>query len=106
MFKVRNILRNNDLRIEFIYREILIIIQKQIELQKIELDYRQREIKLRERELAEREKCFQVKPSEPNSTMASVNSEPFIITKPNIIEENISVKAEIPINQDIITVIF
>jgi hypothetical protein len=95
---------NANPQIEACSKDILIIIQKQIELQKIELDYRQREIKLRERELAEREKCFQVKSSEPNSTMASVNSEPFIITKPNIIEENISVKAEIPINQDIITI--
>jgi hypothetical protein len=90
----------------FLSREIRIIIQKQIELQKIELDCREREIKLRERELAEREKRFNVKPSQPINNPISVNSEPFLITKPNITEEIVQSKSEIPINKDIITVIF
>jgi len=84
----------------FFYRQILIIIQKQIELQKIELDYREREIKLRERELAEREKRFNERSSETIS-MNSVTSEPPIVTKPIPIEENTQLKSEIIIDQDI-----
>ncbi|CAF4607954.1 unnamed protein product, partial [Rotaria magnacalcarata] len=42
---------SNDPQIEACSKEILTLIQKQIELQKIELNYREREIKLREREL-------------------------------------------------------
>jgi hypothetical protein len=83
----------------------LIIIQKQIELEKLEIDHREREIKLRQRELDEREKRFKIKSSETNSTINTVNSEPFIITKPNIIEESTPVKSETPINQDLINVI-
>ncbi len=83
-----------------LYREILIIIQKQIELQKIELDYRGREIKLRERELAEREKRFNEKSSETIS-MTSVTNEPSVVTKPIPIEENTQSKSDIIIDQDI-----
>jgi len=83
-----------------LYREILIIIQKQIELQKIELDYRGREIKLRERELAEREKRFNEKSNETIS-MTSVTNEPPVVTKPIPIEENTQSKSDIIIDQNI-----
>ena len=82
------------------------MIQQQIQLEKIKLDHCEREIKLREQELAEREKRFKVKPSEGNITMVSANSEPLIITKPNIIEESTSVNVEIPANSDIVAVMF
>ena len=66
-------------------REILILIQKQIELQKSELNCREREIKLRERELAEREKRFKEKPSDSTS-VTSLKSEPFLGMKSIIID--------------------
>ena len=50
------------------------LIQKQIQLQKIELNYREREIKLRERELVEREKNLNEK---SNDTILIHNEEKF-----------------------------
>ena len=86
---------------------MLMVIHKQIELQKIELDHREREIKLRARELAEREKRFNIKPNEVLSSIPSINIEPFIITIPNITEENnIQTKSEVLIDQNLINVIF
>ncbi len=87
------------------YREILIIIQKKIELQKIELEQREREIKLRDRELAEREKRFNIRSGETIS-MTSVHNEPIILTKTTTITENTQPKAELLTDQDVKNVIF
>ncbi|CAF0908358.1 unnamed protein product [Rotaria sordida] len=86
-------------QIEACSKEILILIQKQIELQKIELNYREREIKLRERELAEREKRFNEKLNDTTS-MTSVNSEPLVVIKSTIIEEKSQQGTDIIIDQD------
>ena len=75
------------------------LIQKQIELQKIELNHREREIKLRERELAEREKRFNEKSNDATST-TSYHSEPTVGIKPTSIEEKPQPISDIIINQD------
>ncbi|CAF3375663.1 unnamed protein product [Rotaria socialis] len=89
----------NDPQIEACSKEILTLIQKQIELQKIELNYREREIKLRERELAEREKRFNEQ-SNDTTSMTAVNSEPPVVVKSTISEENPQQKTAIILDQD------
>ncbi len=87
MFKVREYRKEIFVFrfLNFNNREILILIQKQIELQKSELNCREREIKLRERELAEREKRFKEKPIDTTS-VTSAKSEPLLGMKSIIID--------------------
>lgn len=79
------------------------MIQKHIELQKLELDNREKEVKIRQSELAEREKRFNTKSSEPIISITPVTSESSLITKPNIIEETTPVKSE---SSDLVNVRF
>ena len=85
--------------INILNREILILIQKQIELQKVELNCREREIKLRERELAEREKRFNEQ-SNDTTSMTAVNSEPVVVVKSTISEEKPQQKTDTNLDQD------
>ncbi|CAF4682765.1 unnamed protein product, partial [Rotaria sp. Silwood1] len=98
-YKMMQAMPCNNPQIEACSKEILTLIQKQIELQKIELNYREREIKLRERELAEREKRFNER-SNDTTSMTSINSEPLVVIKSTIIEEKPQQKTEIITDQD------
>lgn len=80
------------------------MIQKRIELQKIELDNREKEIKIRQWELAEQEKRFNTKSSEPIISVTPVASESSLITKPNTNEETTPVKFESSLSQDLVNV--
>ncbi|CAF2392721.1 unnamed protein product [Rotaria sp. Silwood2] len=97
-YKMMQAMPYNNPQIEACSKEILTLIQKQIEIQKIELNYREREIKLRERELAEREKRFNER-SNDTTSMTSVNSEPLVVIKSTIIEEKPQQKTEIITDQ-------
>ncbi|CAF1216488.1 unnamed protein product [Rotaria magnacalcarata] len=98
-YKTMHATPSNDPQIEACSKEILTLIQKQIELQKIELNYREREIKLRERELVEREKRFNEQ-SNDTTSMTAVNSEPPVVGKSTISEENPQQKTTIILDQD------